>query len=80
MLSGTARRDTVVRVYLDIRAVTDLATDAGGMFRGEIGAIEHGLNTLRPDEVDAGGRVLSRLDTPFMREAPGGAATGRAQC
>lgn len=70
MLRGTSRRDTVVRVYLDNRPVTDLATNARGRFRGEIGAVEPGLYTLRLDEVDAGGRVLSRLETPFKREAP----------
>jgi nucleoid-associated protein YgaU len=69
-LRGTARGGTTVRVYLDNRPVSDLTTNAKGRFRGEIGAVEPGLYTLRLDEIDAAGKVLSRLETPFKREAP----------
>lgn len=70
LLRGTAKFGAVVRVYLDNRPVTDIDTNAKGRFRGEIGAVEPGVYTLRLDEVDAAGQVLSRFETPFKREAP----------
>ncbi|MEP3333448.1 LysM peptidoglycan-binding domain-containing protein [Sedimentitalea sp.] len=70
LLRGTAEEGAAVRVYLDNKPVTDLDTNAKGRFRGKIGAAEPGLYTLRLDEVDADGQVLSRLETPFKRESP----------
>lgn len=70
LLRGTAEDGAAVRVYLDNKPVTDLDTNAKGRFRGKIGAAEPGIYTLRLDEVDADGQVLSRLETPFKRESP----------
>ena len=69
-LSGRAQGRSVVRVYLDNLAVADLDTDADGRWSGQIEGIEPGIYTLRLDELGAGGEVLSRLETPFKREAP----------
>lgn len=70
LLRGTAENGAAVRVYLDNKPVTDLDTNAKGRFRGKIGAAEPGIYTLRLDEVNADGQVLSRLETPFKRESP----------
>lgn len=69
-LTGRAREGAQVRVYLDNKAVSDLTTGDDGKWRGEIEGIDPGIYTLRLDELDSGGAVLSRLETPFKREAP----------
>ncbi|WP_171173165.1 LysM peptidoglycan-binding domain-containing protein [Ruegeria sp. HKCCD8929] len=68
-LTGRAQPGSVVRLYLNNRAVTDLTADDQGKWRGEIEGIEPGVYTLRLDELDGQGTVLSRLETPFKREA-----------
>lgn len=70
LLRGTAQPDAVVRVYLDNTPVGDLDANAKGRFRGKIGEVVPGIYTLRLDELDGAGKVLSRLETPFKREAP----------
>ncbi|MDF1718752.1 MAG: LysM peptidoglycan-binding domain-containing protein [Antarcticimicrobium sp.] len=70
LISGRAGVLSVVRVYLDNRAVTDLAADAKGRWKGQLDGVEPGVYILRLDEVNAAGEVVSRLETPFKREAP----------
>ncbi|MFT4961936.1 MAG: nucleoid-associated protein YgaU, partial [Paracoccaceae bacterium] len=70
LLSGRATPDSVIRIYLDNSAITDLTVKANGRWRGEMDGIEPGLYTLRLDALDAAGKVLSRLETPFVRESP----------
>lgn len=70
MLSGRAQGGSVVRVYVDNRAVTDLGTDAEGRWKGRLDGVAPGIYTLRLDELNASGDVVSRLETPFKREAP----------
>jgi nucleoid-associated protein YgaU len=70
LLSGRAGGKSVVRVYLDNRAVSDLDTDDTGRWSGQIEGIAPGIYTLRLDELGPGGDVVSRLETPFKREAP----------
>ncbi|MEX0282876.1 MAG: LysM peptidoglycan-binding domain-containing protein [Arenibacterium sp.] len=69
-LSGRADGETVVRVYLDNRAVADLRADADGNWKGQLDGVEPGIYTLRLDSLGQDGVVLSRLETPFKREAP----------
>ncbi|MCU9838019.1 LysM peptidoglycan-binding domain-containing protein [Ruegeria sp. WL0004] len=69
-LTGRANGGSVVRVYFNNRAVSDVSTDDKGKWRGEIDGVEPGVYTLRLDELGQGGTVLSRLETPFKREAP----------
>ncbi|MCE8545858.1 LysM peptidoglycan-binding domain-containing protein [Ruegeria pomeroyi] len=69
-LAGRANVGSLVRAYFDNRAVADMTADALGKWRGEIVDIAPGVYTLRLDELDAQGAVLSRLETPFKREAP----------
>lgn len=74
LLSGLAAAPApdlvLVRVYLDNAAVSDLKVAADGRWQGRLSGIRPGVYTLRLDEIDAGGKVLNRLETPFKREAP----------
>jgi len=70
-LAGRARPDALVRVYLDNSPVADIPARADGRWSGSLTAIAPGIYTLRLDEIDpVEGNVLSRLETPFKREAP----------
>ncbi len=69
-LSGRSQAQSAIRVYLDNQPVKDLAADQDGRWRGLLEGIEPGVYTLRLDELDADGTVLSRLETPFKREPP----------
>jgi len=70
LISGRAGVLSVVRVYLDNRAVTDLSAGEDGRWKGQLDGVEPGVYILRLDEVNAAGQVVSRLETPFKREAP----------
>lgn len=70
-LAGRAQSEAeVVRVYVNNRPVTELEVDTTGRWRGDLPEIDTGVYTLRVDEVDAGGAVTSRVETPFQREDP----------
>lgn len=69
-LAGRARGGSVIRAYLDNRAVRDFQIAADGRWQGELNDIIPGIYTLRIDEVGSDGRVLSRVETPFKRESP----------
>ncbi len=69
-LAGRAQSvATSVRVYLDNDSVVNLPVDEQGRWRGELPDVDEGLYTLRVDEVSAAGKVTSRVETPFKREA-----------
>lgn len=70
LLSGRAQENAVVRVYLDNAAIADLGADETGKWKGQLNGVQPGVYTLRLDELDDTGRVVSRLETPFKREAP----------
>ena len=69
-LAGRAQTSgTNVQVYLDNAAVAKLDVDEQGRWRGDIEGINTGIYTLRVDELDQGGQVISRVETPFKRES-----------
>lgn len=70
ILSGRGDADAVVRAYLDNKAVADLAVAGDGRWTGKLANVAPGIYNLRLDALDASGKVLSRLETPFKREAP----------
>ena len=70
LLSGRARVNSVIRVYLDNAAIADLLASDEGKWRGRLDGVEPGVYTLRLDELNDLGEVLSRIETPFKREAP----------
>ncbi|MEM9306961.1 MAG: LysM peptidoglycan-binding domain-containing protein [Pseudomonadota bacterium] len=70
-LSGRASIDVLrVRIYLDNAVVAQLLVDDSGNWRSEIPGVAPGVYTLRVDALDDGGTVVSRIETPFKREAP----------
>lgn len=70
-LSGRARPQSRVRVYVDNRPVAELETAGDGRWSGRLEDVAPGIYTLRLDEIEAAsGSVVSRLETPFKREAP----------
>jgi nucleoid-associated protein YgaU len=78
-LSGRATGDGSVQIYLDNEPVTTSRVTQGGDWRIELPAVETGVYTLRVDEVDNAGAVVSRLETPFKREEPADVAAVLAE-
>lgn len=70
LLSGRSGQQSIIRVYLNNRALIDLTADDGGRWRGQLDGVTPGIYTLRLDELGTSGDVISRLETPFKREAP----------
>ena len=68
-LSGRATGEGFVRVYLDNAPLLTAPVGEGGQWRTELPDVDTGVYTLRVDELDAGGVVTSRAETPFRREA-----------
>ncbi|WP_342075316.1 LysM peptidoglycan-binding domain-containing protein [Yoonia sp. SS1-5] len=67
-LSGRAQGDGAVQIYLDNQPISTSPVTEGGDWRIELPQIDTGVYTLRIDEVDGEGDVVSRLETPFKRE------------
>lgn len=67
-LTGRVKDGAAVRLYLNNRLVADLDPEDDGNWRGELEGIDPGVYTLRVDEVDTDGTVISRVETPFKRE------------
>jgi nucleoid-associated protein YgaU len=67
-LSGRATGDGAVQVYIDNQPAATSPVTRGGDWRIDLPDIDTGVYTLRIDEVDAAGDVVSRLETPFKRE------------
>lgn len=70
-LSGRSRPGSRVRVYVDNAPIVELDASGDGRWSGRLEGVEPGIYTLRLDEIErASGGVVSRLETPFKREAP----------
>ncbi|WP_425052744.1 LysM peptidoglycan-binding domain-containing protein [Psychromarinibacter sp. S121] len=59
-----------VRVYIDNRPVKTTEIGVDGQWTMDLPDIDTGIYTLRVDELDAEGAVVSRVETPFKREEP----------
>ncbi len=70
VLAGRGSTDRAVRLYLDNRPLGEVPVGGDGLWRADLPDIDTGVYTLRADEIDAGGRVTSRFETPFQREQP----------
>ena len=70
LLAGRAANTGFLRVYVDNSPVTALAVDAASGWEVTLPEVDTGVYTLRIDEVSAEGEVLSRIETPFLREDP----------
>jgi nucleoid-associated protein YgaU len=69
MLSGRGQGGAHVRLYLDNAALGTVPVSGDGRWQAELAGIAPGVYTLRADQIDAEGKVSSRYETPFKREA-----------
>ena len=67
-LTGRSSGQSSVRVYLDNQPILDVNIASDGQWRADLPEIDTGTYTLRVDELDAEGTVVSRAETPFRRE------------
>lgn len=67
-LTGRATGAGAVQIYIDNEPLTTSPIAPGGDWRVDLPDIDTGVYTLRVDEVDPEGEVVSRVETPFKRE------------
>ncbi len=70
VLAGRGRAESGLQVYLDNQPVRLSEIGADGQWQADLPDVDPGTYTLRIDEVGAGGEVVSRVETPFLREEP----------
>jgi nucleoid-associated protein YgaU len=64
--AGRGEPGTVVRVYVNAEFLTEVRCNEGGRWRVEIGSdVAAKAQLLRFDAIDATGKVVRRLETPF---------------
>ncbi len=69
-IGGRAKPGTRVLIYLDDRPVGVAIAGADGRWGARLdGVVAPGLHRLRVDQVDAQGKVIARVETPFLRAA-----------
>ena len=68
-LAGRSTGASLVRVYLNNSLLIEADIEAGGQWRTALPDVDTGTYTLRVDEVNAAGEVVSRAETPFRRES-----------
>ena len=68
-LGGRGQAGNFVRIYLDNQYLATSKIAADGYWALELSDIEPGIYTLRVDELNAAGDVVSRAEKPFKREA-----------
>jgi nucleoid-associated protein YgaU len=71
-LAGQAPQDDAanVRIYLNNEPIVDAPVAADNQFEIELPEVDAGIYTLRVDQIDDDGAVVSRFETPFKREDP----------
>ncbi|MDA7471441.1 LysM peptidoglycan-binding domain-containing protein [Planktomarina temperata] len=69
ILGGRGQAGNFVRIYLDNEFLATSKIAADGYWALELSDIEPGIYTLRVDELNVAGDVVSRAETPFKREA-----------
>lgn len=77
-LAGRAGQNGFVRVYLDNASVA-ATTVMDGRWDVALPEVVPGTYTLRVDQVDEGGAVVSRIESPFLRESPDALAATLAE-
>ena len=78
VLDGSGAAGLFVRIYIDNRALLKTLIAEDGSWRASLPDIAPGVYTLRADQIDDSGRVTSRFETPFKREAPETVAAAQA--
>ena len=69
-IAGRGTAGQFARVYLDNAETAAVRIDEGGDWAAVLTDVAPGLYTLRVDQLDGSGKVSSRFETPFQREAP----------
>ncbi len=69
-LAGRGQGEGFARVYLNNRPVLTEPIQVDGSWRAPLPDVDPGVYTLRIDEVNLEGKVISRVETPFKREEP----------
>ena len=69
ILGGRGQAGNFVRIYLDNQSIATSEIAVDGYWAVELNDIEPGIYTLRIDELNPSGNVVSRAETPFKREA-----------
>lgn len=77
-LSGRGSSEGFVQIYLDNTPISASRIAPDGNWRSALPSIDTGVYTLRVDEMDAEGAVVSRIETPFKREEPEAVAAAMA--
>ncbi|WP_374641352.1 LysM peptidoglycan-binding domain-containing protein [Tabrizicola sp.] len=67
-VGGRATPGAQLRIYLDNALKAELATPGTGLWLADLPGTAPGIYTLRVDQLDATGKVVSRFETPFKRE------------
>ncbi len=67
-LGGRGTAGLFVRIYLDNAEQATVPVPEGGQWLTTLPEVAPGIYTLRVDQMDAGGKVSSRFETPFKRE------------
>jgi nucleoid-associated protein YgaU len=68
-LAGRGTGEGFVRLYLDNQPIGEVSVQPGGQWSADLPDVDTGVYTLRIDEIDNAGEVVSRVETPFKREA-----------
>ncbi|WP_018303481.1 LysM peptidoglycan-binding domain-containing protein [Wenxinia marina] len=69
LVSGRAVGGGAVRVYVDNALVLEAPVGAGGDWAGRVDPeLPAGTYTMRVDQIGADGEVVSRIESPFLRE------------
>tara|TARA_B100000780_G_scaffold166747_1_gene116698 strand:- start:639 stop:2300 length:1662 start_codon:yes stop_codon:yes gene_type:complete len=69
-IGGRATGRGFVRIYLNNRAITTSQISDSGYWTVDLLNVEAGIYTLRVDELNSVGNILSRSEIPFKREEP----------
>jgi nucleoid-associated protein YgaU len=77
-LAGRATGGGTVQVYIDNVAVAVDRVDDSGAWDSGLPDVPPGIYTMRVDQVADDGTVISRIETPFQREAPAALAAAMA--
>ncbi len=69
-IAGRGAAGALARLYLDNAERATVTIGAGGGWQASLADVAPGVYTLRVDQIDGAGKVASRFETPFQREAP----------
>ncbi len=69
VVAGRGQVEAVVRIYLNSKVTAETGVNDNGTWRAELLDVTPGVYTLRADQLDAKGTVISRVETPFKRES-----------